>query len=328
LLDTAFENAKQAVDLNGQLADARVSLGRVLVEKGDYEKAEAELKQALTVDPLNASAHRGLGDVERGRKRWPEAEAYYKKAIELSPRGWDLHLALGNFYFRTSRYVEAEQAFADVIKLAPDCSLGYGSLGGIYHMQGRFADASAEYQKALRIKPSAITYSNLGTSLFSQGLYQQSVVAMEKAVGMSANNTQNWINLGDAYRWTPGNEVKAKDAYRTAIEMIRKELSGKPNDATLRSRLALCLAKSGEKQQALAEAAAVETLDRSAQVLSRLVSVYEICGQRQAALDSMTAALKAGYSLDEFGRDPELLELRKDPGFLKLTVAASEKSPS
>src|SRR6185436_17631057 len=53
LLDTAFSNAKQAVDLNGQLADSRVSLGRVLVEMGDVDKGETEFKQALMVDPLN-----------------------------------------------------------------------------------------------------------------------------------------------------------------------------------------------------------------------------------------------------------------------------------
>ena len=192
-------------------------------------------------------------------------------------------------------------------------------------MQARFADASAEFQKALQIKPSAITYSNLGTSLFFQGLYQQSVVAMEKAVEKGANNAQNWINLGDAYRWTPGNEDKAKDAYRTAMKMIRGELSTKPNDADLRSRLALCMAKSGEKNEALKEAAAVEALDRTASVLSRLVSIYEICGQRRQALDTMAAALKAGYSMEEFGRDPELLELRKDPGFLKLVATLPDQ---
>jgi len=320
LLDTAFSNAKQAVDLNGQLADNRVSLGRVLVEKGEYDKAEVELKQALNLDPLNAGAHRGLGDLERGKKKWAEAEALYKKAIEIRPKDWDLRLTLGNLYFRQSRYAEAEQAFAEVTRLVPDCYLGYRNLGGAYHMQAHFAEASAEFQKALQIKPSAITYSNLGTSLFFQGLYQQSVVAMEKAVQMGANNAQNWINLGDAYRWTPGNEDKAKDAYRTAMGMIRGELGAKPNDADLRSRLALCLAKIGEKKEALAEAAAVEGLDRTASVLSRLVSVYEICGQRRQALDTMAAALKAGYSMEEFGRDPELLELRKDPGFHKLVA--------
>jgi eukaryotic-like serine/threonine-protein kinase len=325
LLDTAFSNAKQAVDLNGQLADNRVILGRVLVEKGEYDKSEVELKQALMVDPLNATAQRGLGDVERARKHWPEAETFYKRAIDLRPKDWDLRLTLGVFYFRRSRYQEAEQAFVDVISLAPDCHIGHLNLGGTYHMQARFADASAEFQKALQIKPSAITYSNLGTSLFFQGLYQQSVVAMEKAVEMGANNAQNWINLGDAYRWTPGNEDKAKDAYRTAMKMIRGELSTKPNDADLRSRLALCMAKSGEKNEALKEAAAVEALDRTASVLSRLVSVYEICGQRRQALDTMAAALKAGYSMEEFGRDPELLELRKDPGFLKLVATLPDQ---
>jgi len=325
LLDNAFSNAKQAVDLNGQLADNRVSLGRVLVEKGDADKAEAEFKQALMVDPLNASAQRGLGDVERARKHWPEAETFYKRAIDLRPKDWDLRLTLGVFYFRRSRYQEAEQAFVDVISLAPDCHIGHLNLGGAYHMQARFADASAEFQKALQIKPSAITYSNLGTSLFFQGLYQQSVVAMEKAVQMGANNAQNWINLGDAYRWTPGNEDKAKGAYRTAMKMIRGELSTKPNDADLRSRLALCMAKSGEKNEALKEAAAVEALDMTASVLSRLVSVYEICGQRRQALDTMAAALKAGYSMEEFGRDPELLELRKDPGYHKLVARLSNE---
>lgn len=324
LLDTAFENSRQAVELDGQLAGNRVSLGRVLVEKGDYDKAEVELKQALTLDPLNASAHRGLGDVERGRKHWPEAETLYKRAIELRPNDWDLRLALGNFYFRTARFADAEQAFAEAIRLAPDCFIGYRNLGGVYHMQGRFAEASAEYQKALLIKPSAITYSNLGTSLFSQGLYQQSVVAMEKAVEMGANNAQNWANLADAYRWTQSNDQKAQEAYATAIKMVRDELSNKPNDPDLDSRLALYLAKSGEKQPALLEAAVVEKLDKSGLVLSRLVTIYELCGQRRQALDAMAAALKGGYSVEEFGRDPELLELRKDPGYHKLLALPSE----
>jgi eukaryotic-like serine/threonine-protein kinase len=263
--------------------------------------------------------------VQRGRKNWAEAERFYNKAIELRPNDWDLHFALGNFYFRQSRYAEAEKAFSDVIKLAPDSNLGYRNLGAAYHMQARFAEASAEFQKALQIRPSAVTYSNLGTSLFFQGLYQQSVVAMEKAVEMGANNAQNWANLADAYRWTPGNEQKAREAYVTAIKMVRDELSNKPNDPDLRSRLALYLAKNSEKQQAQIEAAAVEKLDKSGSVLSRLVTVYEICGQRRQALDAMAAALKGGYLIEEFGRDPELLELRKDPGYHKLVARLSSE---
>jgi serine/threonine-protein kinase len=325
LLDTAFGNAKQAVDLNGQLADSRVSLGRVLVEKGEYDKAEAELKQALTVDPLNAGAHRGLGDVERARKNWTESETFYKKAIELRPKDWDLFFALGNFYLRQSRYADAEKAFTAVIELAPDCYMGYRNLGGVYHMEGNFAEATANYQKALRIRPTASTYTNLGTSLFYQGLYQQSVAAMEKARELGANNYQMWANLGDAYRWTPGNKEKAKGAYQSAIQMVNTELASKPDDAELRSRLALYLAKMGETKEALTNAAAAEKSDRSASVMGRLVPVYEICGERRQALAAMAAALKAGYSIDEFQRDPELLELRKDPSYHQVMIESAAK---
>lgn len=318
LLETALQNARQAVALDQHLALGRVSLGRVYVEKGDYDLGASELKQALTLDPANDGAYRGLGDVERAKKNWVEAEKHYYKAIELSPGNWDLRVALGNFYFRLSRYDEAEKAFAEAIRLAPDGFVGYRNLGGVYHMQGRFVDASAQFQKALQIKPTAGTYSNLGTSLFFQGLYQQSVAAMEKAIELGANNSQIWANLGDAYRWTTGNEEKAKEAYRTAIQMVQDELVKKPEDAELHSRLSLYLAKSGEKQRALVEAAAAEKLDRSASVLARLVTVYEICGQRPQALETMAAAIKAGYSMDEFRRDPELLELRKDPGYHQL----------
>jgi hypothetical protein len=37
----------------------------------------------------------------------------------------------------------------------------------------------------------------------------------------------------------------------------------------------------------------------------------------------MGAALKSGYSLEEFSRDPELFELRKDPRYHKLVAKLS-----
>jgi serine/threonine-protein kinase len=323
LLDLAVQNAQQAVKLDSHMAISRVSLGRAYAERGDSSLARSELDEALILDPLNAGAYRGLADIEQAGSNWAEAERLYKKALDLSPDNWDLHFILGNFYYRLARYSEAEQAYNRVINLAPDSHLGYRNLGGVYHMQGRFADASAQYQNALQIRASASTYSNLGTSLFFQGLYQQSVAAFEKAIELGASNYQIWANLGDAYRQTPGNEEKAREAFQTAIRLVRDELSGKPDDGDLRSQLALYLAKSGEKQEALDHAARARKLDQSAPVVATLVLIYEICGLREQALEAMGAALKSGYSLEEFSRDPELFELRKDPRYHKLVAKLS-----
>ncbi|HUK89734.1 MAG TPA: protein kinase [Blastocatellia bacterium] len=326
LLDVAIQNARKAVELDGYLAVARVSLGRAYVEKGAYDLAEPELKRALDVDPQNSGAYLGLAELRQARGNNAEAERLYQKAAELRPGDWRPRYSLAVLYYRMSRFRDAEQAYAEVVRLDPECYMAPRDLGAVYFQEGRFADASAEFQKSLEIKPAASTYSNLGTSLFFQGLYQQSVDAMEKAVSMGANNYQTWANLGDAYRQTPGNEEKAIQAFQAAIQLVRGELSSKPKDSDLLSRLAVYLAKSGAKQEAARQAHTVEGLDKSAAVLTRLVLAYEICGHREEALDAMAAALKAGQSMDEFSRDPELLALRSDPKYHLLVARFSERS--
>ncbi len=326
LLDIAVHNARQAVEIDDQLAINRVSLGRAHVARGEYDLGEAELKRALILDPLNADAYLGLADIRKAGGKAEEAERLYKKAVELRPGDWNPHYALGVFYYRLSRFEEAENAIGEVVKLVPDCYMAYRDLGAIHHMKGRFAEASTEFQKALQIRPSASAYSNLGTSLFFQGLYQQSVAAFEKAAQLGANNYQVWANLADAHRQIPGNEEGAREAFQAAIRLVRNELSAQPEDADLRSQLALYLAKSGEKQEAMDEAARAGKLDQSPQVLATLVLVYEICGQREQALNALTEALKKGHSLEEIKRDPDLLEMRKDPKYHRIVVKFSSQA--
>jgi serine/threonine protein kinase/Flp pilus assembly protein TadD len=326
LLDLAVENAGQAVKLDNHLAINHISLGRAYAERGDYDLAEAELQEARILDPLNPSVYRGLADTQGARRNWAEAERLYKQAIGFRADDWDLHFSLGNLYYRLARYAEAEKAYLEVIRLVPDSHVGYRNLGGVYHMQGRFAEASGQYQKALQIKSSASTYSNLGTSLFFQGLYQQSVTAFEEAIKLGANDYQIWANLGDAYRQTAGHEADARDAFLAAIRLVGDELSAAPDDGDLRSQLALYRAKIGDQQEALEQAARAEKLDQTAPVLATLALVYELCGHREQALTALAAALKAGYSLEEFSRDPELLAMRKDPNYHRLVVRFSGES--
>ncbi|HKV40837.1 MAG TPA: tetratricopeptide repeat protein, partial [Blastocatellia bacterium] len=320
LLDIAIQNAKKAVELDGYLAVARVSLGRAYVEKGAYGQAEPELKRALDVDPRNSAAYLGLADLRQAQGKKVEAERLYKQAAAVDPGDWRPRYSLAVLYYRMSRFSEAEEAYAEVVRLDPECYMAPRDLGAVYFQENRFPDASAQFQKSLEIMPSASTYSNLGTSLFFQGLYQQSVAAMEKAVALGANNYQTWANLGDAYRQTPGNEEKAANAFQVAIRLVRNELSSKPNDPELLSRLAVYLAKNGAKEEAMQQLRAVEGLDKSGAVLARLVLAYELCGHREQALKALEAAIKAGQSIEGFSLDPELLALRQDPKY-QLVIA-------
>jgi len=148
---------------------------------------------------------------------------------------------------------------------------------------------------------------------FFQGRYEEAVPAFEKAVNMAANNYYFWGNLGDAYRWAPGQTEKAKPAYENAIRLGREGLAAHPGDRDVQANLALYLAKTGKKKEALAQIAEVDRAPKKeGWDLFRSAVVHELCGERDQALAALSAAIKSGYALREIKNEPELLALRTD----------------
>jgi len=144
---------------------------------------------------------------------------------------------------------------------------------------------------------------------------------------LGANNFDNWASLADAYRWTLGDTEKAKQAYRTAIGMVREEIVKHPDQMDLRADLALYLAKSGDKARASEELRAVDwTHSKDPDVVYKSAVTYELCGNRDRALDALLAAVKAGQDLNDIKNDPELVSLRADPRYhLEVESAAAAK---
>ncbi len=323
-LEQALAAARQAVKLDEYLAIARVSLGTVYFEMGRGAEAAAELEHALQLEPLNADAHLGLAKLHDSQGLLQEAERHIQKAIEARPDGWYYLAWLGTLYLKTGRHEEAEEVFRRNLERASDNSIVARNLGVSYYMQGKLAEAATQFQQALQIQPDETLYSNLGTIYFAQGLYSQSVSAYEKAAetDAGANDYLLWGNLGDAYRWTPDNELRAREAFMRAIQLLRKRLAAAPKDVTLRTRMAVYLAKRGDCDQALADVAAVADMPSDAAVAwSRVAVANEICGQRDAALAALAKALQAGYPITEVESDPELLKLRQDVRYHRLAMS-------
>ena len=200
------------------------------------------------------------------------------------------------------------------------------NLGAGYHALNRDDDAASALQQALAIKPTADIYNNLATLRFYQGHYQEAVPAFQKAVELGANHYDNWANLGDAYRWTPGNQDKAKQAYEQAIRLVREEISKHPDQIELKADLAMYLAKHGDKKAALNELQPVEqSHSHDPNVLYLTAIVYEICGNRDQALTSLASSVKVGQSLEDIKNEPEFVSLRTDPRYHLNVLSAAGK---
>jgi len=167
-------------------------------------------------------------------------------------------------------------------------------------------------------------YNNLGVIRFYQGHYDDAVPAFEKTVELQANYFDSWGNLGDAYRWSSGKKEKAKQAYQHAIQLVREEIIKHPDQMDLRTNLAMYLAKSGEKESALRELKPVEQAHaKNPSILYTSAMVYELCGNRDKALDLLLAAVKTGQSLADAKNEPEFVSLRADPRYHLTILAAS-----
>lgn len=310
------DSVNQAMQLDGYLAAAHVSAGLAEMQQGKWDDAEKEFRHASDLDPKSPTPHRWLGALYDKTQKLDQARQELRRALELDPQDWNVYMEMGLNSFLGADYKDAASSWEQALKLEPDNVLALQNLGAVYQMLDRNDDAAAALQHALEIQPNADTYNNLGTIRFFQGRYSDSVAAFEKTVELSANSYDSWGNLGDAYRWTPGDADKAKQAYRRAIDLIHDEIQKNPKDLDMRATLASYLAKSGDQENALQELKPVEQANKKeALTWYRSAVVYELCGQRDKALQALLSAVKEGQSLRDIKNDPELISLRADPKY-------------
>lgn len=322
----ASEYATKALSLDSYLAAAHNSMGLVKMESGDLPGAEKEFLSAAELDPKSSIPQRWLGALYNQMDRRDQSTQALGRALQKDPQDWRTYMDLGLNAYRGGDYKQAISRWEQGLKIDPNNVLLLRDLGAAYHAVGREDDAVGALQQALAIRPTADVYNNLGTILFYQGKYDQSVPAFEKVVDLSAGGFDNWASLADAYRWSTSQKEKAGPAYQTAIRLVREQIAKNPNQTELRADLALYLAKSGDKTSAMAELPPAGKVADPA-VLYDIASVYELCGTRDEALNTLRAAVKAGQDLNDIKNDPELVSLRADPRYqLEIVSAVPAKS--
>ncbi len=89
-LEEAIETCRAGLDHHPAYLSAHVTLGRALIEQGDLEAAQAELKGVLAAAPENLAAIRGLAEIHQRRGQQGEALEQYRRALTLAPNDPDL----------------------------------------------------------------------------------------------------------------------------------------------------------------------------------------------------------------------------------------------
>jgi serine/threonine protein kinase/tetratricopeptide (TPR) repeat protein len=310
--------AERAGQLDPNNPRAHTAIAAVRLASGARDEAIVEYQRALQLQPKSSEALVGLGTAYRTAGRAADADKAFQQAIELRPDSSTAFNQYGNFCLARGKFDEAARLFRRVTELLPDSSRGFANLGAALQSAGHYPEAMQAYQRSLQISPNAVAWSNYGGCQFSLGQYAASCASFEKATQLMPNDFTLWMNLGDAYRWTPGQKEKANQTYARAIETGRATLKTNPGSALARAVVASALAKSGHPMEAKQEIDEALKLDpTNANVLYQAAVISTIRSERESALMWAGRAVSAGYPPADASRDPELSSLHKDPAFLK-----------
>ena len=321
-LEKALAAGRKAAAADPDLEAVLETRGRIALLEGKPADAAEQFRAALRRQPNSVDAELGLAKALERMGRTDDAEKSYRKAIEIQPGWWSTYSHQGVFRQVRGDLEGALESFKAAVRLSPDNTRAYENLGNVLQLLGRRSEAISEYSRSIAIRPTATALSNLGTCYFYLGRYGEAADACERATALQPGNGVLWLNLGDALRWKGERRPSWEAAYRRSIELLEADLVLTPRDTELLTSLALALAWTGRHDAARRKVdEALELEPEDPNVLRYAALVYLAGGDTAKALGFLESAVARGYSVAELRHDPELLRLKGEARFARLTGA-------
>lgn len=158
--------ATRALELDDTLAEAHVSLARVLqVYEWNWAEAEKEYKRAMDLDPRYSLAHQWYGGYLERFGRMDESIAERRIALDLDPLSASSNFELGLAYFFSRDYDRAIPQLQKTLELEPDFSAAVAMLVSSYAQKGQYDLAIAKIQEVKEgniLGTAGIVYATAG----------------------------------------------------------------------------------------------------------------------------------------------------------------------
>jgi TolB-like protein/Flp pilus assembly protein TadD len=139
--------ARKALELDPELAEARVLLANALQKDWHWAEAEVEYRRAINLSPNDAAAQAGLADWLLCQGRTEEALASARRAQELDPRAFSGG-QVGWILFQARRYDEAIRVLRTALIVEPKDPMTVWYLGFALIGAGQFDEAIRTLEEA------------------------------------------------------------------------------------------------------------------------------------------------------------------------------------
>ncbi|MBM3325326.1 MAG: tetratricopeptide repeat protein, partial [Calditrichaeota bacterium] len=159
--EKAEASFRRALDDMGSLPLARVNLGLLAFQRGDFQTAEKEYRLAIAEDSLCIKAWNNLGTVREALGDTAGAVSAYSRALAIRPYMMDARINLAGIYFRAgtralreNRNEDAVRFFQINLQLVPDRVAATYNVAIALGRLGRQQEAMQTLEKALALDPT------------------------------------------------------------------------------------------------------------------------------------------------------------------------------
>jgi tetratricopeptide (TPR) repeat protein len=251
----ALKHARRAIAVGDQPSEARVTIGILTAQQGNWDAAMREFSQAMQLDPNNPEAARWAakvyarrGDVDNeARMARAAAEAApgdalyatgvqhvlvekvgdYRQALEIHQRALEKQPNdpvrwhyVGDVYRHLGDDARAADAYRRAISLAPDEYASVNGLGVAYYRMGRRNEALELFQRGATLAPaSPESHRNVGVAYLSLRRYPEAGAAYERSFALKAPETaEQLVGLCEVYVHTSAFD-RAERCLKTTLAM-------------------------------------------------------------------------------------------------------------
>lgn len=194
---------------NLSVAYRRLAADSIVDPREFIPKAESAAQKALELDGNLADAHLTMGNLYQYSWKWADAEREYKRGIELNPNMGVAHRAYSLYLSLLGRHDEAAFEARRARELDPVVVSAYASVGYRAIFARRYDEAITALNDTLKLDPTFdLAHVLLGYAYSGKAMYREAISAYQEAIKLGDNSPSTQIYLGAAYA-RAGDRAKA-----------------------------------------------------------------------------------------------------------------------
>jgi putative PEP-CTERM system TPR-repeat lipoprotein len=343
MFDDAGSQYRAALKIDPKYADASIGLARIAVMQGQTPQALALLDEVLSHSPANADALLMKGDMLRRSGDNAKATELYQQALAADKSKDQAYLNLIAMAVESGQMAQARTYLGDLQKMSPN-NIFARHLEAVILLREKQPDqALAKALEVLKLAPALPATNLLAANIeYSKGMYQQAIAHLNAVLANSPNNLpaqrlmvatllkQNEIDKAsgllaklteqfpdDAALLSLAGEVAARQKdFAKAMTIYSRAAQLNPQNAELRTRLAMSKMATGDSDKALLELENIAATDDKATQADIVLALAHINKREWKQAEAVVARLA--------GKQPD----SPLPGSLQASILLGKNDPA